>query len=138
MISSISQIYVPVKNLPRAVAFYRDVLGAKFLFEVPKMAFFDCDGIRLMLGIPETAEFDHPGSIIYYSVDNILQVHALLKSSGVEFISEPHKVADLGTKEVWMAFFKDSEGNTAAITEERTAGTDDDRDTEDDDIGGGD
>src|SRR3989338_8110601 len=89
MILSISQIHVPVKDLKRAVAFYRDVLGMKFLFEVPNMAFFDCDGVRVMLGVPESPEFNHPASIIYYSVDNILHVHATLRSSGVQFVSEP-------------------------------------------------
>ena len=138
MIFSISQIHVPVKDLKRAVAFYRDVLGMKFLFEVPNMAFFDCDGVRVMLGVPESPEFNHPASIIYYSVDNILHVHATLRSSGVQFVSEPHKVADLGEKELLMAFFRDSENNTAAITEERMSGADEGQEKEDDEIGGGD
>ena len=55
-LSQIAQIAVTVKNLPSAVAFYRDVLGMRFLFEAPpQMAFFDCGGIRLMLGVPERA-----------------------------------------------------------------------------------
>ena len=58
----VGQIAVTVHDLDRAVAFYRDVLGMKLLFQVPpKMAFFDCGGIRLMLSLPEEAEFDHPG-----------------------------------------------------------------------------
>ena len=55
-LSRIGQIAMTVRDLPRAVAFYRDVLGMRFLFEAPPaMAFFDCGGIRLMLSLPERA-----------------------------------------------------------------------------------
>jgi catechol 2,3-dioxygenase-like lactoylglutathione lyase family enzyme len=40
----IGQIAVPVIDLERAVKFYRDTLGIKFLFQVPNLAFFDCAG----------------------------------------------------------------------------------------------
>jgi hypothetical protein len=35
----------------------------------PKLAFFDCAGVRLLLDVPEDKEFDHPGSILYFAVD---------------------------------------------------------------------
>ncbi|PYS44718.1 MAG: hypothetical protein DMF71_02455, partial [Acidobacteria bacterium] len=74
-LSSIGQIFVNVKDLDRAIAFYRDTLGMKFLFQAPpNMAFFDCHGIRLMLGIADRPELDHPASIIYYKVDDIERV----------------------------------------------------------------
>ena len=48
----IEQVAIPVRDLARATAFYRDRLGMKLLFEVPsQLAFFDCDGIRLALSI---------------------------------------------------------------------------------------
>src|SRR5258708_11171025 len=47
-LSRIGQIFVNVKDLDRAIAFYRDILGMAFLFQAPPgMAFFDCDGIRV-------------------------------------------------------------------------------------------
>jgi len=53
-LSRIGQISMRALDLPRAVRFYRDVLGMKFLFEAPpRLAFFDCEGIRLMLSLPE-------------------------------------------------------------------------------------
>ena len=71
-LAQIGQIAIAVKDLPGAVAFYRDVLGLPFLFEAPpKLAFFDCAGVRLMLSEPEKPEFDHPASIIYYRVTNM-------------------------------------------------------------------
>jgi predicted enzyme related to lactoylglutathione lyase len=116
----IEQIAIPVRDLSRATAFYRDLLGMKLLFEVPpQLTFFDCDGVRLALSTASDPMYDPPGSIVYYRVAEIEVAHADLESRGVEFLQGPHKVAELGDVEVWMAFFEDTEGNTLAITSER-------------------
>jgi predicted enzyme related to lactoylglutathione lyase len=71
-LNQIGQIFVNVKDLDRAIAFYRDILGMTFLFEAPpSMAFFGCGEIRIMLGVADRPELDHPASIIYYKVDDI-------------------------------------------------------------------
>ncbi len=114
----VGQIYVRVSDLEKAIEFYRDSLGMKFLFQVPKMAFFDCGGIRLMLGPPETPEFDHPASIIYYRVDDIHGAYRSLTEQGVTFTGEPHLVAKLPDHELWMVFFEDQDGNTLALMSE--------------------
>jgi methylmalonyl-CoA/ethylmalonyl-CoA epimerase len=114
----IGQIAVTVAELERAVAFYRDKLGMRFLFEVPKMAFFDVGGIRLMLGVPESEEFAHPASLVYYDVPDLEAAYESLVEREVTFENEPHKVADLGEKELWMAFLRDSEGNMLALMSE--------------------
>jgi methylmalonyl-CoA/ethylmalonyl-CoA epimerase len=118
-LSQIGQIAMRVRDLERAVTFYRDTLALPFLFEAPpQLAFFDCDGTRLMLDVPAEPEFDHPGSILYFNVDNIEAVHAELVSRGVEFRAKPHVVARLADRVVWMAFFEDSEGNVLALMSE--------------------
>ncbi len=117
-LSRIGQIAVNVHDVARAVAFYRDTLGMKFLFEVPKMAFFDCGGIRLMLALPETSEFDHPASILYYKVDDIQAAHRALASRGVQFVGEPNLVARLPDHDLWLAEFKDVDGNILALMSE--------------------
>jgi predicted enzyme related to lactoylglutathione lyase len=118
-LSQIAQIAVTVKDLPRATAFYRDTLGMTFLFEAPPgLAFFDCAGVRLMLDKPEQKEFDHPASIIYYKVADITAATTALKAAGVAFDAEPHRIAQLATHDIWMAFFRDSEHNMLAITSE--------------------
>ena len=117
-LGKIRQIAVNVRDLDRATSFYRDVLGFRLLFRVPTMSFFDCDGIRLMLGMPESGEHDHPASIIYYGADDIRSTHAALVDRGVDVLAEPHVVAKLDDVEIWMAFFRDSEGNVAALTSE--------------------
>lgn len=117
-LSRIGQIYMRASNLPRATAFYRDTLSIPFLFEVPRMAFFDLSGVRLMLGEPEGPAFDHPGSILYFDVPDLKGAHAELTSRGVAFDSTPHLIADMHDHELWMAFFKDSEGNQLALMSE--------------------
>ncbi len=115
-LSRIGQIFVNVHDLDRAIAFYRDVLGMKFLFQAPpNMAFFDCDGIRLMLGVADRPELDHPASIIYYKVDDIERVYEIFKARGVEFVVKPHLVAPMPTYDLWLADFRDSEGNLLAL-----------------------
>ena len=48
-INGIGQVAAPVKELNRALSFYKDTLGLPLLFNIDTMAFFDCDGVRLLL-----------------------------------------------------------------------------------------
>lgn len=122
----IGQIALRVHDVPAAIAYYRDRLGMRFLFSAPTpdsaggpgMAFFDCDGIRLLLGRPEGPGDDHPGSILYFRVGDIAAAHGALTERGVEFIEGPRMVADLGRHELWLAFFRDPWGNPLALMAE--------------------
>ena len=119
-LARIEQVAIPVRDLARATAFYRDTLGMTLLFEVPpQLAFFDCDGVRLALSTSSDPMYDPPGSIVYYRVPDIDAAHVELEGLGAEFLQGPHKIAELGDVEVWMAFFEDTEGNTLAITTEK-------------------
>jgi methylmalonyl-CoA/ethylmalonyl-CoA epimerase len=121
-LSQIHQISMRTHDVDRAVRFYRDTLGLPFLFAAPpRMAFFDCKGVRLMLSTPEPG-FDHPGSVLYFAVDDIRAMHNTLKGRGVAFRTEPHKIATLADREVWLAEFEDSEGNTLALMAEPRLG----------------
>ncbi|MBS4196103.1 VOC family protein [Lederbergia citri] len=117
-IQKIGQIGVPVKDLERALSFYKESLGLPLLFNTDTMAFFECDGIRVMLSLPENQEFAHPSSVIYFQVAHIHDTYPLLKEKGVMFIDEPHLIAKMDNMETWMAFFKDSEDNVHAIMSE--------------------
>lgn len=115
-LSAIEQIAINVKDTERAVAFYRDALGMKHLFSAPpNLAFFDCDGIRLMLSPPPKPEFDHPSSIIYFKVADIQLAYVTLAERGVHFEEGPTLVADMGTYHLWIASFRDSESNLLAL-----------------------
>src|SRR3954447_17879766 len=117
-LTHVGQIGITVHDLDRAAAYYRDVLGMRFLFSAPNLAFFDCDGLRLMLSFPERPEYNHPASILYYSVADLRAAHATLRSRGVTFIDEPHLIARMPDHELWMAFFTDTEGNTLGLMSE--------------------
>jgi predicted enzyme related to lactoylglutathione lyase len=114
----IGQISMNAKDVDRATAFYRDTLKLPFLFRFGDLSFFNCNGIRLMVGKAEKPEFDHPGSVVYFNVPDIQAEHAELRKQGVSFEGEPHLIARMPDHELWMAFFKDSEGNTLALMSE--------------------
>ena len=117
-LSRIHQIAQRVHDLDRAVAFYRDVLALPLLFTAPpSLAFFDCGGVRLMLS-PPAPGFDHPGSVLYFAVDDIQATHQELAARGVVFATAPHKIATLADRDVWLADFTDTEGNTLALMSE--------------------
>jgi methylmalonyl-CoA/ethylmalonyl-CoA epimerase len=117
-LSQIGQIALPATDLERAVQFYSQSLGLPHLFTVPNLAFFDCDGIRLMLGLPEAGDSFHPGSTIYFKVADIQTAYQALSERGVQFVDAPHLIARMDTYDLWMAFFRDSEGNLLSIMSE--------------------
>jgi methylmalonyl-CoA/ethylmalonyl-CoA epimerase len=120
-LAQIGQLAYTVSDVPRAVAFYRDALGLKLLFEAPPgLAFFDCAGIRLMLSQPE-GDFKPGGSsaVMYFKITDIEGTQKSLKSRGVSFVDDPHLIAKMPDHELWMCFFKDPDGHTIALMEEK-------------------
>ena len=111
-VSAIGQIHIGVKDIQRAVAFYRDVLGMPLLFEVPEqqMAFFDCGGIRLYLSADQMEEFPS-NPLIYYQVSDINEAYKVISAAGVKFEREPHIVHSTHEYDLWMAGFRDTEDN---------------------------
>jgi methylmalonyl-CoA/ethylmalonyl-CoA epimerase len=107
-------------DLGRAVSFYRDVLGLRFLFQAPpSLAFFDCGGVRLMLDSSEESRNPVRSPILYYHVDDLDAAFAEVSSGGAVVVARPHLVATLPDHELWMAFLEDSERNLLALMSER-------------------
>lgn len=117
-IANIGQISIIVKDVERATAFYRDVLGLPLLFTVPGMAFFDCGGVRLMLGTPSSPEYDHPSSILYFRVPDIQAGYRQLVQHSVEIVAPPRLIAPMPSYDLWMTAFRDSEGNIHQLMSE--------------------
>jgi methylmalonyl-CoA/ethylmalonyl-CoA epimerase len=113
----IGQIRIQVTDVDRAVAFYRDALGMDFLYAFPGMGFFDVDGVRLMLVEPEGRAFGGE-SAIYYRVEDIGLAVKTLESRGVTFDDQPHVVHRDPAYDLWMAFFRDPDGNVLALMSE--------------------
>jgi methylmalonyl-CoA/ethylmalonyl-CoA epimerase len=118
-LAEIGQISVPVSDIDQAVAFYRDTLGMRFLFQAPPgLGFFDCAGVRLMLDAPAKAQAENYSSVIYYKVPDLQAAFETLSARGVHFEAKPHLIAKLPDHELWMAFFRDPDGNLLALMSE--------------------
>jgi predicted enzyme related to lactoylglutathione lyase len=117
-ITSIGQISIIVHDLPRATGFYRDVLGLPLLFTAPNMAFFDCGGVRLMLGPASSPELDHPSSILYFRVPDINAAHRRLVEMGAKIEAPPRLIAPMKTHDLWMVAFSDPDGNIMELMSE--------------------
>jgi len=118
-LATIGQIHLSVSDVDASVAFCRDVLGLPLLFRVPKqpMAFFDCDGVRLYIGQPETEDYRTRG-MVYFSVPDLGEAFATLSERGVTFMDEPHVVHKNEHSEIRMAFFRDLDDNNLALMAE--------------------
>jgi predicted enzyme related to lactoylglutathione lyase len=117
-LTRILQIAINVHDVDRATAFYRDVLALPHLFRAGNLSFFDCGGVRLMLGLPDKPELDHPSSILYFNVADIQAAFQLLQSGGVKFEGQPHLIARMPTHDLWMTHFYDTEGNLLSLMSE--------------------
>lgn len=114
----IGQVAIAVHDVAGSTRFYSETLGLPLLFTVAdRMAFLECGGVRVMLSKPEP-DFDHPPSPLYFRVADIDASWRLLESRGVQFVGPPHMVADMGSYELWMAFFRDVERGTHALMAE--------------------
>ena len=118
-IIDLGQVSQPVTDLEKSVAFYRDVVGLRFLFSAPPgLAFFMIGGVRLMLSTPEGVETGPSTSVLYFRVPQIDEAWAKILGKA-DLHDGPHLVAKLPDHELWMAFFKDPDGNLLAFMEER-------------------
>ncbi len=117
-LSKIRQIAVPVTDIVEATRFYRDVLGMRHLFDAPpQLSFFDCGGVQLMLSGPEAAgkEADRTRPIIYYDVAEIKDTHAKITAAGAATIEQPHLIARMAGREIWIGFVSDGQGNMVGL-----------------------
>lgn len=116
-ITGVRQIAVTVQDVERATAFYRDVLGLEHLFSIPGAAFFDCGGVRLYLALPEE-EVGAAASILYFQVADLEASVARLVEGGGTLVREPQLTAKMEDHDMWLAFFRDSEGNLMSLLSE--------------------
>lgn len=120
VLDRIGQIAIPVADVERATAFYRDVLGMRFLFSAPPgLAFFDCGGVRLLLDAAAPAGAERHSSIIYYQVGDLDSAYEALQARGVTFEAPPHLIARMPDHELWMAFLRDPDANIIGLMSER-------------------
>jgi methylmalonyl-CoA/ethylmalonyl-CoA epimerase len=118
-LSTLGQIAITVGDLEKAKAFYGEALGLKPLFAMQNMAFFDCGGVRLMISTPEAGlKPGQSGTCFYFKVPSTREAEAGLKGRGVPFEKPAHLLAKMGSYDLWMAFFKDPDGQLLALMSE--------------------
>jgi predicted enzyme related to lactoylglutathione lyase len=119
-LSEIGQIALTVSDVAAATAFYRDVLGLRFLFSAgPNLAFFAAGGVRLMLSVPEGAGVVGRNSTLYFKVADAAAAHAAIVARGAKDEHGPSLIARMPDHELWMAFVRDMDGNLVGLMEER-------------------
>jgi len=124
-LSRIKQIALPVTDVEKAKQFYRDVLGMQHLFDAPPgMSFFDCGGVRLMLAGPaaQGKDADKQHAVLFYDVSDIKKTYASIKASGAPSHAEPHIIARMNGREVWIAELGDGQGNFVSLISEVAEG----------------
>jgi catechol 2,3-dioxygenase-like lactoylglutathione lyase family enzyme len=114
-LTSLGQVALVVRDIARAEAFYRDTLRLSHLFTFGELAFFDVGGTRLYLRAVQDEDW-RPGSILYFTVEEIRGAYEALVAAGVVTQGAPHRIHqhEDGTEE-WMTFFADPDGNTLAL-----------------------
>jgi predicted enzyme related to lactoylglutathione lyase len=117
-LSRIKQIALPVREITEASRFYRDTLGMRHLFDAPPaLSFFDCGGVQLMLAGPDAQGKDgeEQHAVLFYDVSDIKSVHGKIKSSGARSLEEPHVIARMNGREIWISSFSDGQGNVVSL-----------------------
>lgn len=115
-------IDIRVNNLDRAVKFYRDILELPLIHLADDWASFEVGGAEIHLYIHGGV-----GHSIEFRVSNILREVKSIKDKGVKFFIDKnqHNVLNILSDDImefsWgkIAFFKDSEGNTLALVEDK-------------------
>jgi len=117
--ATVEQIMIPVEDLDRAISFYRDTLGLRFLFSAPpQMSFFQAGNVRLLVGVLAANQPRQRGSAVYFRVPDIQAVFRTLGERGVKFGEAPHVIHRTPTTELWLAEFRDPDGNQLALMSE--------------------
>jgi catechol 2,3-dioxygenase-like lactoylglutathione lyase family enzyme len=121
-IAGLRQVSLPVTDVERAVAFYGDVVGLGHIATFGDLAFFDLDGVRLLLERSDAVE-PSEGMVLYLAVDDVHVARDALAGRGVQFVDEPHAIftdtaGTFGTagEAEWMVFFRDPDGHLLALS----------------------
>ena len=108
MAAGVAAVWVPVTDMDRAVAFYRDVLGLKVDSQDADWSEIDANGLKLGLNAREGASLSASGgAVVTFQPDDGIDAEvAELQGKGVEFTGG---ISDHEWGRILP--FKDTEGN---------------------------
>ena len=117
---NLGQIAITVSDVGKALAFYRDVLGLKFLFSAgPNLAFLAAGDVRIMLTTPQGHGAPGANSVLYFKVTDIAAAHAAIVARGAASERAPQLTAKMPDHELWIGFVRDPDGNLVGLMEEK-------------------
>jgi predicted enzyme related to lactoylglutathione lyase len=120
----IEQITITVKDIASAEAFYEGTLGLRKLFAQRNLLIFDAGGQRLLVGTAENGEEPSASTTLYFRCTDLAACIAQLEERGVQFVAEPELVTRTAAYDLWLAFFRDPDGNSLALIAEAPLGFD--------------
>ncbi|MDC8774304.1 VOC family protein [Roseateles albus] len=124
-VEMIGQIAITVSDVEASVAYYRDVLGLKFLFNAgPGLAFLSDGSIRIMLTTPQGSGAIGANSILYFKTTDIESTHAAIVARGSVSERPPQFVSKMPDHDLWLGFLRDPDGNLVGLMEEKRSGSD--------------
>ena len=119
-LSTIRQIAITVRDVEKALTFYRDVLGLRFLFSPSsELAFLAAGDIRIMLSTPQGAGTVGENSILYFTATDIEATYEVLVARGAEGERPPALAAQMPDHALWTGFLRDPDGNQVGLMEEK-------------------
>jgi methylmalonyl-CoA/ethylmalonyl-CoA epimerase len=121
-LNAIGQITLPIANADRSEAFYGTALGLRKLYRFGTLVFFNCAGVRLLLDQQADPAKVVSGAVLYFRCADIMLTAQALKSRGIAFVEEPHRVTPMEDHDLWMAFFRDPDGHLLALMQEAPKG----------------
>jgi len=113
-ITGIGNIILPVADMDRSLAFYRDAIGLVVRSAGPGFSFLQAGGVTLCLrhdARPQPRGEDEARVEIVFDVPDIHAAHRALGARGVAFRVEPRVV----TGSLWAADFRDPDGHVLSV-----------------------
>ena len=113
-LTQVSVVMLGVRDLARALGFYRDKLGLRVQREIPGVAFMNAGAVTLCLSEPAVkirGQVAGTGEIVF-SVEDVTAAYQALRGKGVRFTREPRSV----TPTTRVANFDDPDGNHLSIS----------------------
>lgn len=112
-LSQISAIMLGVRDMPQALAFYKEKIGLKVIMQEPQLVLLQCGTVMLGLsrGHAQAATQVAGATEVVFQVDSVRAAHRALTVQGVSFVTEPHQA----TPTDWVAHFRDTDGHLLSI-----------------------
>ena len=113
-----SSVTRPVKDLDRALRFYRDVLGFTVVFASAKSAVVEHQGSRVVLD--ERSIQPSPGEV-HLNVTDIEAICAAVRASAGEVVESPAPANGGSGLQLWQARLRDPDGHAIEVIEWRSS-----------------